>query len=764
MQKREKFWVPIIGWIGLIGSMSGLTLSGHTLPSSPYLYCQQEQLSSPAQKVEQILRLCQSKQYEAAKQLALALVASPDEYELLVKENRIALHRCLALIYSMEGRTDLADEQIRKVQELQRATIVPRSPQPPQPAPPPPLPPPPPPTPEEKVQQVVALCRKKQFLEVERTAQAISESEYQSLSNTDKAILHYCLAQVYSAQGRIEQAEQQIQKVQQIRQAAAASSPVETPSDRVRQVLALTEIANFPEAKAVAEQLLQEEDYATLLPTDKIILHRCLAQIYAAEGDEKSAAQQFRQILAIKPNFALKDPNSPLSDVVSPRIEKIFKSVIPGPSSSVLALGGVGLAALIAGLRSGGEVFGPPDPNQLSLTVSPFDIPANGSDPATIILQVRDSLGRLVTSDSMSLVTLTISNPGGAYQITLENEKGNLVGQKSEGRIPTVEATYRVQEGEARIKVKILAPAGTPSGTRRVFDLQARVWQDKNGNNRFDGDEEEFGERLGSIVSVWPEQTYLEIPLHVATQPGSGNPLPNTAIAVITDISEDVINRDKGTEPELSIALHKPGDQTKLYDTLAQPPPRAIGFRIQWGIQIRYPAGISSVTLFWAKEVLPSSEATPGFSFRLDTDGNLNTTDDRIDMRTSSEFRFDTGGVADGRRQFWLIAERTRSRGRQASPMRPLITGLTAQPSRGGHVVATFSLNRPAQVRAFVRTMNGQTLQMWPARSASRGMNSFVLTGDALRKAPPGTYLLEVEAFTEEGAHTRAAIPIVITR
>lgn len=753
MQKREKFWVPIIGCIGLIGSMSWLMLSGHTFPSSPSRYYQQEQLSSPAQKVEQILRLCQSKQYEAAKQLALALIESPDEYGQLTKEDRIALHRSLALIYSVEGRIDLADEQLRKAQEIRQASLVPPSPPPP--------PPPPPPTPEEKVQQVVALCRKKQFPEAERAAQTISESEYQSLSNTDKAILHYCLAQVYSAQGRIEQAEQQIQKVQQIRQAEAASPPMETPSDRVRQVLALTEIANFPEAKAIAEQLLQEEDYATLPPTDKIILHRCLAQIYAAEGDEKSAAQQFRQILAIKPNFALKDPNSPLSDVVSPRIEKIFNSVIPRPSSSVLALGGVGLAALIAGLR-GGEASGTPDPNQLSLAVSPLEILANGNDPATIVLQIRDSLGRLVTSDSLSLVTLTLSNPGGAYQITLENEKGNLVGQKSEGRIPTVEATYRVQEGEARIKVKILAPAGTPSGTRRVFDLQARVWQDKNGNNRFDGDEEEFGERLGSIVSVWPEQTYLEIPLNVATQPGSGNPLSDTAIAVITDISEDVINRDKGTEPELSIALHKPGDQTKLYDTLAQPP-KAIGSSIQWGIQIRYPAGISSVTLFWEKGLLPSSEATPGFSFKLDTDGNLNTTDDRIDMRTFSEFWFDTGGVA-GRRQFWLVAERTRSRGRQASPTRPLITGLTAQPSRGGHVVATFSLNRPAQVRAFVRTMNGQTLQMWPARSASRGMNSFVLTGDALRKAPPGTYLLEVEAFTEEGAHTRAAIPIVITR
>jgi hypothetical protein len=404
-------------------------------------------------------------------------------------------------------------------------------------------------------------------------------------------------------------AEAHLQQVRQLRQAMAVSAAPPSLPDRVREVLALTEMANFPEAKLLAEAALQDEAYATLSPREKIILHRCLAQIYAAEGDDQRATEQFRQILAIDPRFALKDPSSPLSDVVSPRIEKVFSAARPRPSSAVLALVGLGVAAIIGELRSGATP-GEPDPNQFSLSVSPNIINApRESDQdkikpqsATIILQVRDSFGRIVTRESSIMVDLSIKNQGANYRITLEEppEQGTQV-SKTDGEVSEVKATYRVQAGEVKVTMTILAKDAVPRGTAQDFSVTAL-------------------------------------------------------------------------------------------------------------------------------------------------------------------FRKDNENLVIKRSDFRILVPSPSSPSRTPLPTRLLITGLTAQATRGGQVVASFSLNRAAQVRATLRTMSGQTVQMMPARAATRGLNTLIVTGEQLRHAPPGTYLLEIEALADDGAFTRASMPLVITR
>ena len=694
-----------------------VSLSGWSLVNFPPL--QQEPSLTPSQKVERALRLCQSKQYEAAKAIAHALVQSSLEYEQLTWEEQIALHRCLALCYSVEGHVDLADQQFKIAHEIRQRHLTP------------PSPPPPPPTPAQKLQQVVQLCRQKQFEAAQPIAEGLlqTESEYQSLDDFDKTILHYCLVQIYSAQGRMTEAEEQIKQVQAIRQTRAAKpSHSETLAERVREVLTLCELANLPEAKSIAEAILQDPHYADLTPSDRIILHRCLAQIYVAEGDDERAAEQFRQILAINPRFALRNPDSPLNDLTSPKIEQLFDSVKPKPSSAVLTLGGLGLAALIARLR-GGTAPGEPDPNQFTFTVNPGEIAADGESSAVVTLQIRDNFGRLVTNDSETHVKLSIPNPGRVYQIRLEVEKGTQIIPAQEDASGEIRGEYRVNRGELVVRIKITAPAETPAGVRRTFDIAATTTPG--------------GTRQVSLITVAPDIKRFEIPLYM----GVGDSMDHRVIAILTNAAiPEVFNERK--EDDQGITLRD--DQGNAYEKLA----KKLEDTVRWTVMVRTTA--PSVTLFWLPDLLPV-----GYNFGLDIDLDGNPD---VDMRSQSEYPLI---ITAGSREFRLIASKTRAAlasVRRSAHERVLITALTARPTRGGQLVVTFSLSRPAQVRASLQTMSGQTLTQFPVRNATRGLNTLMLWDERLGKAPPGTYLLVIEASSEDGTITRATTPVLVTR
>jgi hypothetical protein len=169
---------------------------------------------------------------------------------------------------------------------------------------------------------------------------------------------------------------------------------------------------------------------------------------------------------------------------------------------------------------------------------------------------------------------------------------------------------------------------------------------------------------------------------------------------------------------------------------------------------VKVQASDSNITLWWVQDLLPSD-----YNFELLDTGSGR----RINMKTDEPSFILTAGS----RELSLTA--TKARGRSASTRRSaservLITGLTARGTRGGQIVVSFGLNRPAQVRATLRTMNGQTLTQLPARNATRGLNTLMLWDEQLGKTPPGTYLLEIEAIGEDGTLTRAAIPVLLTR
>jgi hypothetical protein len=453
-----------------------------------------------------------------------------------------------------------------------------------------------------------------------------------------------------------------------------------------------------------------------------------LAQIYAAEGDNERVIEQFRQILKINPRFALKDPSSPLSDVTSPQIEKLFDSAKPKPSSTALTLGGLGLAALIASLRQG-STPGEPDPNQFTFRITPQEITANGDQSATAILQVRDNFGRLVTNDSETQVDISIPNEGGNYEITIETVKGETISPPPDPKSTEIRGKYRVSAGELILNIKVLAPVGAPPGSRRTFDVVAKATPPSGQGTILQS----------SLITVAPDIKLFEIPLFMSV-----GDTADRVVAVITNAPRTELFSKRKENPQGNYIAIKEGDT--LYEKLA----KEAKDTIQWTVKVQ--ASGSNITLWWVPELLPSD-----YNFELKDSGR------RINMKTDEPSFILTAGSRE------LILTATKTRGRPASTRRAaservLITGLTARGTRGGQIVVSFGLNRPAQVRATLRTMNGQTLTQLPARNATRGLNTLMLWDEQLGKTPPGTYLLEIEAIGEDGTLTRAAIPVLLTR
>ncbi|MCS6923786.1 MAG: hypothetical protein NZM10_05350 [Fimbriimonadales bacterium] len=131
-------------------------------------------------------------------------------------------------------------------------------------------------------------------------------------------------------------------------------------------------------------------------------------------------------------------------------------------------------------------------------------------------------------------------------------------------------------------------------------------------------------------------------------------------------------------------------------------------------------------------------------------------TGERVDMRQREFYRF-TPAEAQTLR---VVLETS-----VAAPVR--ITNLTATTTRGGGATIQFQLTGDATVRAEIRSLRGETMQvLQPSRAAGAGMQSLTWNGrDSQGRAlPPGNYMAHIEAVDSEGRVARAAIPIVITR
>jgi len=118
-------------------------------------------------------------------------------------------------------------------------------------------------------------------------------------------------------------------------------------------------------------------------------------------------------------------------------------------------------------------------------------------------------------------------------------------------------------------------------------------------------------------------------------------------------------------------------------------------------------------------------------------------------LRTTASYQFTVD--AGQPRRFRLRAEPT-------SQAALRITSLAVTPTRGGGFTVQYSLNKPATVKATIRSAAGRVVAtMDSGRAASAGVNTLTLSSRAAGKAlPRGVYLAELTACTEDGQAARA--------
>ncbi len=129
-------------------------------------------------------------------------------------------------------------------------------------------------------------------------------------------------------------------------------------------------------------------------------------------------------------------------------------------------------------------------------------------------------------------------------------------------------------------------------------------------------------------------------------------------------------------------------------------------------------------------------------------------------VRTASSYRFNSGAQPGARR--FAIEVRPAAEGALA------ITGLSAQPSRGGGgAEIRFELSQPAAVTVRVHNLAGRLVsEVQRAQAAPRGPVVCLWDGRSAMgtAAPSGQYILEVCAASEDGQRTRSVYPLTVRR
>ncbi len=129
-------------------------------------------------------------------------------------------------------------------------------------------------------------------------------------------------------------------------------------------------------------------------------------------------------------------------------------------------------------------------------------------------------------------------------------------------------------------------------------------------------------------------------------------------------------------------------------------------------------------------------------------------------VRTASSYRFNSGAQPGARR--FAIEVRPAAEGALA------ITGLSAQPSRGGAgAEIRFELSQPAAVTVRVHNLAGRLVsEVQRAQAAARGPVVCLWDGRSAMgtAAPSGQYILEVCAASEDGQRTRSVYRLTVRR
>lgn len=127
-------------------------------------------------------------------------------------------------------------------------------------------------------------------------------------------------------------------------------------------------------------------------------------------------------------------------------------------------------------------------------------------------------------------------------------------------------------------------------------------------------------------------------------------------------------------------------------------------------------------------------------------------------LRTSSGYTFTSGADGATRHLVLEIVPRAQC---------TLLSGVGVQQSGPGGVVVTFQLNGPAAVTAEVRNIAGRLVRRLVtdrAETAGTHSVSWNLTNSTGSAVPRGTYLVVLEARTEDGQQTKAVRPFSVNR
>jgi protocatechuate 3,4-dioxygenase beta subunit len=116
-------------------------------------------------------------------------------------------------------------------------------------------------------------------------------------------------------------------------------------------------------------------------------------------------------------------------------------------------------------------------------------------------------------------------------------------------------------------------------------------------------------------------------------------------------------------------------------------------------------------------------------------------------MRTTSGYTF---SLRNGVKRLRIVAER-----RLGASLR--IVGVKAEPTRGGQLIARFTLTESAEVEVKLLTLTGRLISVvQPRRLMPMGEHRIVWDGRSVNGGlPKGSYLLEIKAYGERGEQVR---------
>jgi len=116
-------------------------------------------------------------------------------------------------------------------------------------------------------------------------------------------------------------------------------------------------------------------------------------------------------------------------------------------------------------------------------------------------------------------------------------------------------------------------------------------------------------------------------------------------------------------------------------------------------------------------------------------------------MRTTSGYTFT---LRDGVKRLRVVAERRLGGGLR-------IVGIKAEPTRGGQLIARFTLTESAEVEVKLLSLTGRVISVvQPRRLMPMGEHRIVWDGRSVNGGlPKGSYLLEIKAYGERGEQVR---------